>query len=126
MPEHQLADTKLFPSWLHVLMRVEDVGLKDVWSGRLHAIKGQIERMEISIAHSEAQVIGKAIAHQTTQHEQIMEVVRGMVGTLNSVQEQQQHLVERFDALEADRIRDARDVRIVTPVVPPDIHMYHV
>ena len=42
MPQERLHDEKLFPRWLHVVMRVEDVGNTDIWSGRLHAIKEHI------------------------------------------------------------------------------------
>ena len=72
MSEQELEDPKFFPAWCHVLTRAEDDNGVDAWSGRLHAIKEQVTRIEsklevcaspqiASLAHSTCKAFGRSV-----------------------------------------------------------------
>ena len=86
MPDHQLADKELFPEWLHVLLRVEDVGVSDIWSGRLHAIKEHIQKMEIALVDTETRILDRMLSQSGAQHEKLMEKVTSMAESMCALQ----------------------------------------
>jgi len=67
MSEQELEDPKLFPAWCHVLTRAEDDNGVDAWSGRLHAIKEQVTRIESKLKDSLFQ-LGQEGKNHTTQN----------------------------------------------------------
>jgi len=114
MPAELLEDTDLFPKWLHVLIRVEDVGSPDIWSGRLHSIKEHISSMEKKIKDTETRSMEMVKNQAEVYHAALMDVVQQVASNMGQLQRQQQQILDlmssRLPAIE--QLPMATDVTI--------------
>jgi len=121
MSDEQLADETLFPAWLHVISRVEDVGSPDIWSGRLHAIKEHITIMEKKLAESEQRILDNTKAQAEAHHDRQLEIANRIMSAVTLLAKEQDDIKKMVASLEPPT---ATNVTLLTapsprPLPPP-------
>lgn len=127
MTDEMLADEVMFPKWLHVIMRVEDVGSADIWSGRLHAIKEHITTMEKKVDETEVRIIHEVKQMGESHQRDMAEFSRKIWNAVSAIQKQQEDLLRAVRALEPPTASDVtllaappKPLRLDGAIGPPD------